>query len=247
MRSGGLRGSIYWVLLFGDWSSVSKTIIPNVQEHFLASSGPRYAPPFGGLGLKQFRLHSAQLLIQSLDLGRPFFGVDDFRSCLNAPGANPAWRAQFNITLAFTPDVLSFQSVWSSLLSWTPSRTKGSPATWWRSSISTKIAKDLILRALDANIDARCSGLSTNSRRSRETVILPARLVTNPSSSSASNAFVLVDPLTPVQSTLLFPLMASTTLRATSSIGPYCMVGTIVPPRLLPWRRFRSRSCIPGG
>ena len=51
MRSGWLRDSIYWVLLVSGWFSVSKTIIPEAQEHFLVSSGPRYTPSFGGLGL----------------------------------------------------------------------------------------------------------------------------------------------------------------------------------------------------
>ena len=53
MRSGWLRDSIYWVLLFWDRFSVSKTIIPEAQEHFLVSSGPRYTPSFGGLGLRR--------------------------------------------------------------------------------------------------------------------------------------------------------------------------------------------------
>ena len=48
---GVARGSIYWVLLFWGRSSVSKTIIPEAQEHFLVSSGPCYTPCLGGLGL----------------------------------------------------------------------------------------------------------------------------------------------------------------------------------------------------
>ena len=40
-----------WVLLVSGWFSVSKTIIPEAREHFLVSSGPRYTPSFGGLGL----------------------------------------------------------------------------------------------------------------------------------------------------------------------------------------------------
>ena len=51
MRSGWLRDSIYWVLLFWDRVSVSKTIIPEAQEHFLVSSGPRYTPSSGGAKL----------------------------------------------------------------------------------------------------------------------------------------------------------------------------------------------------
>ena len=38
------------VLLLWDRFSVSKTIIPEAQEHFLVSSGPRYTPSFGGSG-----------------------------------------------------------------------------------------------------------------------------------------------------------------------------------------------------
>ena len=60
MPSGWLRGSIYWVLLFWDRFSVSKTIISEAQEHFLVSAGPRHTPSFGGLGLNRslrFRVH----------------------------------------------------------------------------------------------------------------------------------------------------------------------------------------------
>ena len=52
MRSGWLRDSICWVLLLWDRFSVSKTIIPEAQEHFLVSSGPRYTPSFGGSGVR---------------------------------------------------------------------------------------------------------------------------------------------------------------------------------------------------
>ena len=48
---GWLRGSIYWVLLFLRSLCCYKTIIPEAQKHFLVSSGPRYTPSFGGLGL----------------------------------------------------------------------------------------------------------------------------------------------------------------------------------------------------
>ena len=53
MRSGWLRGSSYWVLLFCSRSSVSKTIIPEAKEHFLARLVRRDTHLFGGLGIKQ--------------------------------------------------------------------------------------------------------------------------------------------------------------------------------------------------
>ena len=53
IRSGWLRGSIYWVLLVLGSVCGYKTIIPEAQEYFLVSSGPRYTPSFGGLGLRQ--------------------------------------------------------------------------------------------------------------------------------------------------------------------------------------------------
>ena len=40
-----------WVLLVSGWFSVSKTIIPEAQEHFLNSSARRDTHLFGGLGL----------------------------------------------------------------------------------------------------------------------------------------------------------------------------------------------------
>ena len=52
-QAGWLRGSIYWVLLFWDRLSVSKTIIPEAQEHLPVSSEPRYTPSFGGFGGKR--------------------------------------------------------------------------------------------------------------------------------------------------------------------------------------------------
>ena len=52
IRSGSLRGSIYWVLLVSGWFAVSKTIIPEAQEHFLTPSARRDNHPFGGLGLR---------------------------------------------------------------------------------------------------------------------------------------------------------------------------------------------------
>ena len=51
MRSGWLRGSLYWVLLVSGWFCLSKTIIPDAQEHFLTPSARRNTHPFGGLGL----------------------------------------------------------------------------------------------------------------------------------------------------------------------------------------------------
>ena len=51
IRSGSLRGSIYWVLLVWGCFSVSKTIIPDAQEHFLTSSTRRDTHLFGGLGV----------------------------------------------------------------------------------------------------------------------------------------------------------------------------------------------------
>ena len=51
IRSGWLRGSICWVLLVLGSVCCYKTIIPEAQEHFPVSSGPRYTPSFGGLGL----------------------------------------------------------------------------------------------------------------------------------------------------------------------------------------------------
>ena len=50
MRSGWLRGSIYQVLLVPGRFSVSKTIIPESQEHPLSHSTRRDTHLFGGLG-----------------------------------------------------------------------------------------------------------------------------------------------------------------------------------------------------
>ena len=52
IRSGSLRGSIYWVLLVSGRFCLSKTIIPEAQEHFLTPLARRDTHPFGGLGLK---------------------------------------------------------------------------------------------------------------------------------------------------------------------------------------------------
>ena len=51
MPSAWLRGSSYWVLLVWGCFSVSKTIIPDAQEHFLTSSARCDIYLFGGLGL----------------------------------------------------------------------------------------------------------------------------------------------------------------------------------------------------
>ena len=52
MRSRWLRGSIYWVLLVSGRFSVSKTIIPDSEEHFLPYPPCRDTPSIGGFGLK---------------------------------------------------------------------------------------------------------------------------------------------------------------------------------------------------
>ena len=52
MRSGWSSGSIFWVLLVSGWFCLSKTIIPDAQEHFLTPSARRHTHLFGGLGLK---------------------------------------------------------------------------------------------------------------------------------------------------------------------------------------------------
>jgi hypothetical protein len=51
LRGSILRGSIYWVLLVWGCFSVSKTIIPDAQEHFLTHSTRRDTHLFGGFGL----------------------------------------------------------------------------------------------------------------------------------------------------------------------------------------------------
>ena len=55
MRSGWMRGSIFWVLLVWGRFRVSKTIIPEAQEHFLTPSARRYIHLFGGLGISFLR------------------------------------------------------------------------------------------------------------------------------------------------------------------------------------------------
>ena len=52
MRSRWLRGSICWVLLVSGRFSVSKTIIPDSEEHFLPYTPCRDTPSIGGFGLK---------------------------------------------------------------------------------------------------------------------------------------------------------------------------------------------------
>ncbi len=61
IRSGLLRGSIYWVILVLGSVCCYKTIIPKAQEHFLVSSGSRYTPSFGGLGPKTLALFEAEV------------------------------------------------------------------------------------------------------------------------------------------------------------------------------------------
>ena len=50
MRSGWSSGSIFWVLLVSGWFCLSKTIIPDAQEHFLTPSPRGNTHLFGGLG-----------------------------------------------------------------------------------------------------------------------------------------------------------------------------------------------------
>ena len=61
MRSGWSSGSICWVFLFWGRFTVSQTIIPEAQEHFLTPSAHRDTHPFGGSGFSlvlQRRLES---------------------------------------------------------------------------------------------------------------------------------------------------------------------------------------------
>ena len=61
----------YWVLLVSGWFSISKTIIPDAQEHFLPHSTRRDTHLFGGFGLRvpiweiSVKLHSD---LRSFDL-----------------------------------------------------------------------------------------------------------------------------------------------------------------------------------
>ena len=55
MRSGWSSGSIFWVLLVSGWFCLSKTIIPDAQEHFLTPSPRRNTHLFGGLGFSLVR------------------------------------------------------------------------------------------------------------------------------------------------------------------------------------------------
>ena len=77
MRSGWLRDSIY----LGDPVLgpvfCSKTIIPEAQDHFLVSSGPRYTPSFGGLGFRWDTVLAPQWYILP-----PSFTVDDLLGCV---------------------------------------------------------------------------------------------------------------------------------------------------------------------
>ena len=56
LRGSILGGSIYWVLLVWGCFSVSKTIIPDAQEHFLTHSTRRDTYLVGGLGLREYRV-----------------------------------------------------------------------------------------------------------------------------------------------------------------------------------------------
>ena len=66
MRSGWWRGSIYWVLLVSGWFSISKTIIPDAQEHFLTHSTRRDTHLFGGFGLMEWWTIHHRGALQSL-------------------------------------------------------------------------------------------------------------------------------------------------------------------------------------
>ena len=67
MRSGWLRGSIYWVLLVWGSVCVSRTIIPDAQEHFLTPSAHRDTHLFGGLEVREDiiagRLQAADVIV----------------------------------------------------------------------------------------------------------------------------------------------------------------------------------------
>ena len=52
MRSGWLRGSIYWALLFWDRFSVSKPLSQIQRRTLLFLQQASYTPSFGGLGLR---------------------------------------------------------------------------------------------------------------------------------------------------------------------------------------------------
>ena len=69
MRPGWSSGSIFWVLLVSGWISLSKTIIPDAQEHFLTPSARRHTHLFGGLGIRvdwRFTTKDARIKLKSL-------------------------------------------------------------------------------------------------------------------------------------------------------------------------------------
>ena len=64
-----IQDSCYWVLLVSGRFGVSKTIIPEAQEHFLTPPARRDTHPFGGLRLKLIQ-SQGQHLYPSDPLGR---------------------------------------------------------------------------------------------------------------------------------------------------------------------------------
>ena len=56
MGSGWLRSKIFWVILVWGRLCVSKTIIPEAEEHFLTPSGSRDTHIIGGLGLNAYKV-----------------------------------------------------------------------------------------------------------------------------------------------------------------------------------------------
>ena len=84
MRSGCSSGSIYCVLLVWGCFSVSKTIIPDAQEHFLTHSTRRHTYIVGGLGLTLAHIfQSEQDAVGGLE--RSSGGRMDAPSCIMAP------------------------------------------------------------------------------------------------------------------------------------------------------------------
>ena len=75
IRSGWLRGNIYWVLLVLGSVCCYKTIIPEAQEHFLVSSGPRYTPSSGGLGFIQASGFLTAALVHSFPMAMLFAAI----------------------------------------------------------------------------------------------------------------------------------------------------------------------------
>ena len=65
MRPGWLRGSIYSVLLVWGWVYLSKSIIPEAQEHFLVYAPCRNTPSIGGFGLTVWISQPKRYLVTS--------------------------------------------------------------------------------------------------------------------------------------------------------------------------------------